>query len=835
MVGLVIVSHSAALAEGIVELAREMGGNDVAIEAAGGLQDPPGALGTDAERVMRALERVRSPDGVLVLMDLGSALMSAEMAVEMTEGEGRILLSGAPLVEGAVAAAARARTGATLDEVAADARSALNMKTEQLGDGETESQAPEDPPPGADGAWDSELRLTVANRLGLHARPAARLVGTASGFQADVSVANVSRDRGPVDARSLIGLVTLSVRRGDEILVRARGAQAAEVLSAVGALAADSFGDPEDGAPPARAASPEPGASQPARSEPPPAGTQLRGVPAASGIAIGLAWPLARPMAQDDDRPAESPEAEQARLDSAIGSARADLVTDRESMAQRAGEAEAAIFDAHLLLLDDAALLDPARASISTESVTAGAAWRSAAEAVVETYRELEDPYLRERAVDVKDVAARVIAHLTGTSSTREEPEGIVVAGEFTPGQAARLDPARVTGIAAARGGATSHAAILARALAIPAVVGLGDSLLGVEPGTMLVLDGDGGTVRVDPGAEAIAEGEDRRESAERQRLQLTARAAEPGRTQDGHRVEVLANLSGSREVRAAVESGAEGVGLLRTEFLFLEREHPPDEEEQEAVYREVAEGLDGRPLILRTLDAGADKPLPFLRQAPEDNPFLGLRGIRLSLREPMLLRAQLRAALRVAADHPLKVMFPMVTTLAEYRAARALLEEEATALGRPPGLEVGVMVEVPAVALSAERFAREVDFFSIGTNDLAQYTMAAERGNEHVADLLAGPLPTLLQLISQVVAGAEAHGRWVGACGELAGDPAAAILLAGLGVSELSMAAGRIPAVKHALRSTDLAAAREAARCALSADTAEEASACAAGVSTGL
>jgi len=830
VVGLVIVSHSAAIAEGIVELAREMGGEEVVIEAAGGLEDPPGALGTDAERVMRALDRVGSPDGTLVLMDLGSAVMSAELAVEMTDGEGRILLSGAPLVEGAVAAAAVARTGATLDEVAAEARSALRMKAEQVEGEEADGGEGDDPAPEAGEEWDAELRVTVANPLGLHGRPAARLVGTASAFGAVVSVENASRGRGPVTARSYSELMTLNLRQGDEMLVRARGAQAAEVLTALEALAADFFGDPGGGTPPAPAPTP-PGV----RSGPPTPGSQLQGVPAASGIAIGPSWPLSRPVPRDDDRPVESPEAERARLDAAMGSAHADLVTDRDSVAQRTGEAEAAIFDAHLLLLDDPALVDPARAAIARGNTAAGPAWRIATEAVVETYRKLEDPYLRERAVDVEDVGARVLAHLAGASSTGEEPEGIVIADELTPGQAAGLDPARVTGIATARGGATSHAAILARALAIPAVVGLGDAILAVEPGKLLVLDGDRGTVRVDPGTEAIAEENDRQARAEKQRLELRTRAAEPGRTRDGHRVEVMANLGGPREVRSAVESGAEGVGLLRTEFLFLDRDRPPGEDEQEAVYREVAEGLDGRPLVLRTLDAGADKPLPFLRQAPEDNPFLGLRGIRLSLREPDLLRAQLRAALRVAADHPLKLMFPMVATPAEYRAARALLEEEASVIGRPTGLEVGVMVEVPAVALAAERFAREVDFFSIGTNDLAQYTMAAERGNERVAGLLAGPLPPVLRLIGAVVTGAEAHGRWVGVCGELAGDPAAAILLAGLGVSELSMAAGRIPAVKHALRNADMAAAREAARRSLDVDTAEEASACAAMASTGL
>jgi multiphosphoryl transfer protein len=296
----------------------------------------------------------------------------------------------------------------------------------------------------------------------------------------------------------------------------------------------------------------------------------------------------------------------------------------------------------------------------------------------------------------------------------------------------------------------------------------------------------------------------------------LEARAAEPGALGDGRRVEVFANLGSAAEALRAVEQGAEGVGLLRTEFLFLDRATPPDEDEQVAVLTEIARALDGRPVVVRTLDAGADKPLPFVDQEPEENPFLGRRGIRLSLAEPELFRTQLRAVLRVAAEHPLKLMFPMVATLDELARARELLAEARADLGSDAELEVGVMVEVPALALEAERFAPEVDFFSVGTNDLAQYTMAAERGNAALAGLLDDSLAPVLALIAAVVEAAEAHGRWVGVCGELAGQPEAAVLLAGLGVRELSMAASRIPAVKAALRETDMKAAAAAARRAL-------------------
>jgi phosphoenolpyruvate-protein phosphotransferase len=543
-------------------------------------------------------------------------------------------------------------------------------------------------------------------------------------------------------------------------------------------------------------------------------------VPASPGIAIAAARRLsaAAPLPGADEAPHGDPAAELARLDDARAAARRDVEAARARIAQQAGEAEAAIFDAHLLLLDDAALLDPAREAIG-QGRGAAAAWGASAEAVAAVYRGLDDPYLRERAADVDDVAGRVLRHLAGAGDAGTiAAAGVLVVRDLTPGDAAALDRALVQGLAVARGGATSHAAILARALGIPAVVGLGDTVLGLDDGTPVVLDGAAGTLEVAPEPEVIQAREKAREAAERRRAEARRRAHEPATTTDGTTLEVAANVGSPADASAAVELGADGVGLLRTEFLFLDRDDAPTEDEQRAVYGEIAAALDGRPLIVRTLDAGADKPLRFLPQAPEDNPFLGVRGIRLGLRQPDLLRTQLRAILAVAAEYPVRVMFPMVSTLAEYRAARRLVEE----LAGPP-IDVGIMVEVPAVAVSAERFAREVDFFSVGTNDLGQYTMAAERGNEALAELLSGPQPALLRLIATLTEAAERHGRWVGVCGELAGDPAAAILLAGLGVAELSMAPSRIPEAKATLRGTALADARELARRALDCDDAAQ------------
>ena len=394
----------------------------------------------------------------------------------------------------------------------------------------------------------------------------------------------------------------------------------------------------------------------------------------------------------------------------------------------------------------------------------------------------------------MRDVAHRVVAAIAGAAPPGAPAEsGIVVADLLTPGAVASLDPEVAWGIAAARGGTLDHAAIVAGALGIPYVVGLGPALLSVQEGATLALDGDSGEVTVEPDDTAAFEA--RRQAAAEERARALQRASEPVLV-DGRRIEVFANIGSAADADLAVANGAEGVGLLRTEFLYLGRTEPPTEDEQVEALTEIATRLKGRPLIVRTLDAGADKPLPFIATEPEDNPFLGMRGLRLSLAHPELFQTQLRAILRVAKAHPVSVMFPMVSTVDEVLAARELLG--------PTDIEVGAMIEVPAAALQADLLAPHLDFFSIGTNDLSQYTMAAERGNPALAPLLEAAQQPVLALIDATVRAAERHGRWVGVCGELAGDPEAAVRLVDLGVRELSMAPGRIPAVKERLRRWD-------------------------------
>jgi multiphosphoryl transfer protein len=819
VVGIVVVSHSAELARGVVALAREMGGQEIALEEAGGLDD--GSIGTDAERVRAAIERAMSDDGVLVLMDLGSALMSTEMAIELMEGDGRVVMSEAPLVEGAVAAAAAARGGAPLEQVRAEAQGALQMKVAQLGGDEPAADADG---PTADvelAPADAQARIPVVNAIGLHARPAALVVELAAHFDADLRLTKAGGSGPPVSARSLTGLMTLAARKGDELVATAAGPHASDAVSALEQLAAGGFGEGvADGAAPAAtdARPTAPGApatvaaSVPA--EAPAPGTTLTGIAASTGIVLGPVRHLDRPSGPPPQRESEGEDAELARLDAARADARGAIERDRDQVSGRGASSEAEIFNAHLALLDDDALLARARELIAS-GAAAETAWHDAAGETAELLCALDDPLLAGRAVDVEDVGARVVAALTGAGPALAL-EGVIVGDELTPRETAALDPQLVKAVATARGTPTAHAAILARALGLPGVVGLGPAVLAIPEGTPVLLDGDEGTVLVAPDEQVEADARERAARAATRRRAAREHASEPAVMRDGTVIEVAANIGGSGEAARAVELGADGVGLLRTEFLFLERPEIPSEDEQVQTLAGIAGELGDRPLIVRTLDVGADKPLEAVPMEPEANPFLGRRGLRLGLERPELLEVQLRAICRVAAQRPLRVMFPMVAALEELDAALEVLERARVDTGGNAQLEVGIMVEVPAAALLAEQFAARVDFFSVGTNDLTQYAMAAERGNEHVAGLLAGPQPAVLRLIRETTAGAAAHSRWVGVCGELAGDPAAAVLLVGLGVRELSMAAPLIAEVKQTLRSLTLEQAAAAATHAL-------------------
>ncbi|MFN8442313.1 MAG: phosphoenolpyruvate--protein phosphotransferase [Caldilineaceae bacterium] len=817
MVGIVIVSHSAKLAEGVVELASQMSGQEVKLRAAGGVDFDTDTLGTDPMKVVVAIEEVYTDDGVLVLMDLGSAILNAEMALEFLPEAWRthICLCEAPLVEGAVAAAVQARLGNSLEQVAAEARAALGAKIANLGGA---AAIIEPSPPSTTEPQNlipstqpdtTQIRLTVHNHLGLHVRPLARLVQLVGGFpKVEVHVANLTKGRGPASARSINALATLGVRQHDEILISLTGAEAEAAANQIQTLAASNFGDEE---------APQP-FSLPVTVDHQSLETQdgspsLAAIPASTGIAVGTAHFLRRSLPPVQMRIVNDPEFEWTRYLAAIKKTQAQIQRSRADALRMSDRQTAEIFEAHLLYLEDEALLEPTRATIWEHGINAEWAWQDAIHGLISQYRELDDEYLRARITDVEDVAQQVLANLMDVSIqvTLPTEPGILIAEDLSPSDMTRLTPRLVKGIASATGGATSHSSIIARSLGIPAVVGLGRAILEVEEGTELVLDGSTGQVWIDPDPNLVAVYRKRAEQENAEKQFLLAASARPARTLDGRRIEVAANISGTADARAARKAGAEAAGLFRTEFLFLDRLQAPTEEEQYLVYRATAEAMENHPLIARTLDAGGDKPIPYLNIDPEQNPYLGYRAIRICLDRPDLFKAQLRSIVRVAANHPIKIMFPMVATLSEWRRARSLLNEainevRAKGVSLPDRIETGIMVEVPSTAVMADQFAAEVDFFSIGTNDLTQYTLAAERGNPRLSGLADALHPSILNLIHQVVEAAHAHGKWVGVCGEAGGDPMAVPILVGLGVDELSMGALAIPRTKQIIRQLNYA-----------------------------
>ena len=659
--------------------------------------------------------------------------------------------------------------------------------------------------PAVDGAPATEATAVSAdirlpNRQGLHARPAAVVAAAAKAFRADI---RLLRGADAANAKSVTSILLLATNPNDAIRVSATGPDAAAAVSALAELLACGSGESQasgESAVPAAAAAP---AIPAAPTDP----RKLAGVSASPGVALGKVAQVRRTAISVEEQGAGL-ERERAHLDAALTRARQQI------SAQQAANSGAAsrILDAHLELLADPELIDLAVAGLAGGR-SAGFAWREAYSRYAARLEALSSALLRERAGDVRDVGGRVLGLLAGVTTAPLEfaPGSILIADELTPSETASLDAGRVLGLCTTGGGPTSHAAILARALGLPAVCGVDRAALELEDGTAVLLDGTGGTLLKDPDETEVAAARAVMGRLAAQRHSERAAASEPAATTDGHRIEIAANIGTAEEAVAAVAHGAEAVGLLRSELLFLDRDTAPDEREQAEVYRAVAAALGrGRRLVIRTLDVGGDKPLAYLPLPAEQNPFLGLRGIRVSLERPDLLRSQLRAILAAAALSDVHVMFPMIATLDELRAARRILAEERAG---GASVRVGVMIEVPSAALTAEHLAREVDFFSIGTNDLTQYTLAMDRGHPRLAPLADALHPAVLQLISLTVEAAHRHGKWVGVCGGMAAEPLAVPVLLGIGVDELSVPVPAIAAVKALVRRLSLRHCRDLAR----------------------
>lgn len=655
------------------------------------------------------------------------------------------------------------------------------------------------------------LRVPLAH--GLHARPSARLAQVARGFAAQVRVV-----RGP-DHASIVSpsaMLRLAVRHGDSIELQASGAQADEALAALADLIAGGMGEgaplPEEAPVVSEAAVVEAEliALQP--------GDELSGVTAAPGLAVGQAWRLER-AEPDIAMQAGTLEDEVARLDTALTALRLRM----EHKASVGSAAQQAILTAHLGFLDDEELLAAVQARIAG-GLSAGNGWRQEMQAQAAALRASPDPRFAERADDLLDLELRLQWQLAGQEAPKQDaPEGaILIAEDLLPSQVAALDGARVLGIATARGGPTSHVAIIAASRGIPTLVALGERVLTLAAGTPLVLDAGGGRLEIAPGTQRMDQAQADKAHRTARRAAALASAHQQARMADGRRIEVFANLGSLGDATKAVAQGAEGCGLLRTEFLFLNRATAPSEAEQATDYGAIASALEGRPLIVRLLDIGGDKPAPYLPIAAEENPALGLRGIRVALARRDILTAQLRAILHAGASGDLRIMVPMIARVQELRAVRAALQVEAEAMGLPmPSL--GVMVETPAAAVMADALAAECDFLSIGTNDLTQYTLAMDRGNPAVAGGIDGLDPAVLRLIGQTCSGGARHDTWVGVCGGLASDPLAVPILIGLGVAELSAAPAMVPEIKALVRGLTLERCEALARQVCTAVSAQE------------
>jgi phosphoenolpyruvate-protein phosphotransferase/dihydroxyacetone kinase phosphotransfer subunit len=810
VIGIVVVSHSPRLAQAAVDLALEMvPGEKPAIAIAAGAGE--GVIGTDATKVADAIRQVASPDGVLVVMDLGSAVLSAEMALEFVADPSiRVRLTSAPFVEGLLAGIVRAASGATLDEVELEARGALGAKAGQL---EEPASVPEPVEGGASNgsatasSATATVDLTLANPSGLHIRPAAMLVAAVTGLDAVVTIENLRTSSAQAAANSPTALLMLAARKGDTVRVTASGADAEAAIAAIAALVADGFGELDDAA--AVVAEPAVAPSSPSSvSEPQPRTARGGPLGVSPGRAVGpvvrmsealVEPPVAVALAESDRAGAAD------RIDAALASVAAGL---RERADRVSGEARE-ILEATATMAADPSLLSTARQSVQGRGDSPERAiWTAIAD--IAALFSAQGGRIGERVTDLYDVRNRALAELLGRRAPgipeRGEPF-VLVARDLAPADTALLDPATCRAIVTVEGGPTSHTAILAKALGIPALVAVAGAL-DIPEGTIVLVDGTAGTLTIDPAAELIA--------AVEAQAGTTVEFDGSGHTADGHPVQLLANVGSPESVESAVAAHAEGIGLFRTEFLFLERADAPTVAEQTAAYRKVFAAFPGRKVIIRTLDAGADKPLAFVTATGEDNPALGVRGYRTSWRRPDLIDDQLGAiAAAVAAERAeVQVMAPMIDTPDE----AADFASRCAAAGLA---SVGVMIETPAAAITAPEIFAHVDFVSLGTNDLAQYTMAADRLLGDLALLNDPWQPAVLRMIRLACDAGTAAGKPVGVCGEAAADPLLAAVLVGLGTSSLSMSPRALGHVGELLAGVTLAQCRAAATDAVAARTA--------------
>jgi phosphoenolpyruvate-protein phosphotransferase len=645
--------------------------------------------------------------------------------------------------------------------------------------------------------------LTISLRQGLHARPAALLAHRAKPFDASVTLAAHGRS---ANARSVVEVMALGVRHGDEVTIRASGNDATQAVASVVAGIEEAMKTESAAAPSATQQAAAQAALTLGRSG------VLAGVSAVAGFQVGRATRIERRNIEVAEHGANTAH-EAAELTRALANVRLRL----QRVAATGGTTRRDIIEAHLEFLSDPSLLEAAHEHIAAGK-SAGFAWRSAIQRSIAALEALDDAHLRQRADDLLDVEAHVLLALAGEARPMTIPlpeDAVLMADDLLPSELTALDGAKLAAICLAGGGATSHVAILAAAMEVPMLIGLGAGLREIADGTLVIVDADGGQLRTAPTAAQIELARVSVESRRLKRAALRAAAHTECRALDGTRVEVFANLGNITDAAAAAANGAEGCGLLRTEFLFIDRETAPSEQEQLDAYQGIANALGDVPVILRLMDVGGDKPLPYLPLAAEENPALGMRGVRTALARPDLMRTQLRAALRVAPFGKVRLLIPMVTDSAEIRAVRSMVDDLSRELRRPGRVELGAMIETPAAALMAAQLAREIDFLSIGSNDLTQYTLAMDRGHPQLARRTDALHPAVLKLVAAAANAGVAAGKLVAICGGVAADSQAVPILLGLGLREFSVVPAAIPGIKRQIRELRILECRELAmRC---------------------
>lgn len=677
----------------------------------------------------------------------------------------------------------------------------------------------------------SSETINIVNPTGLHARPAAVLAGLAKKFTSNI---RIQRGQGQANAKSLVAIMGLEISCGDQVILTAEGVDAEEALKLLTLNLKEGLGEKAEVAPPSMNLHTKLTAEANQFEQNTEDSRIFKGVPSSQGLVVGNVFQIRHEEILVEEF-AANPEQELQKLSKSLSQAKVQLEALKNQLDSQSKSDKGAIFAAHQELLEDPDLLEITMKEIE-QSKTAAFAWKKAYGIHADRLAKLSNELLAARANDLRDVGRRVLLLLV--ENTKSEPtenknsdikntevptNAILIAENLTPSDTASLDRSKVLGFCTTTGGASSHVAILARSLGIPAIAGIDPRALEIPSGTPVVLDGTKGLLQLNPNPEDMQRIQKLQDEIEKKRQVDLSKAHDRSATLDGHHVEVFANIGGLADAQQAMTLGGEGVGLLRSEFLFLKRSLAPSENEQHRVYQDIAHALESKhPLTIRTLDIGGDKPLPYLPIPPEENPFLGERGIRVSFSHPEIFRTQLRAILRAAENDQMRIMFPMISTIQEWRQAKAILEEERQKLGIAP-VAAGIMIEVPAAAILAEAFAKEVDFFSIGTNDLTQYTLAMDRGHAKLASQTDGLHPSVLRLIDMTVKAAHRHKKWVGICGGIASDLEAVPILLGLGVDELSVSVPAIPGIKAQIRRLRLSSCQELATRALEQTTAAE------------